>query len=77
MQNLGADRWPTGLPTDFYASPGLPTALAIADMNGDGRGDLVVVCREADRLRILGPAGRCHGEIPRLAACALGPAAGL
>lgn len=57
VQNLGAERWPMGMPTDFYASPGLPTALAIADMNGDGRGDLLVVCREADRLRILGPAG--------------------
>lgn len=57
VQNLGASRWSAGLPTDFYASPGLPTALAIADMNGDGRGEILVVCREANRLRILSPAG--------------------
>lgn len=42
-------------PLSYYQTLGLPTAVAIADMNGDGVGDVLVLCREAGMLRVFGP----------------------
>lgn len=42
-------------PVTYYAAPGLPTAVAIADVTGDGRGEVLVLCREAGKLLIIGP----------------------
>ena len=43
------------LPIGYYAAPGLPAALAIADIDGDSLGELVVLCRAAGLLRVLSP----------------------
>lgn len=43
------------LPIAYYAAPGLPAALAIADIDGDNLGELLVLCRAAGLLRVLSP----------------------
>lgn len=42
-------------PVTYYAAPGLPTAVAIADVSGDGRDEVLVLCREAGKFLVLTP----------------------
>jgi hypothetical protein len=45
------------LPLSYYATPGLPAAVAITDVDADGLGDVLVLCRADGLLRVLSPSG--------------------
>ncbi len=49
------DRTSTPLPLVYYALPGLPSAIAIADIDGDTLGDLLVLSRADAQLHFLVP----------------------
>jgi hypothetical protein len=52
-RNSDATAWGSAEAVTYVQTLGLPTDLAIADLDGDGHGELLVVCRESNLLRIL------------------------
>lgn len=52
-RNSDASAWGNAGALTYVETLGLPTDLTIADLDGDGHGELLVVCRESNQLRIL------------------------
>ena len=51
----GNDSLASPLPLALYATPGLPAAVAVLDVDNDGLGEVLVLCRAAGLLRLLSP----------------------